>query len=145
MIIKQDFSNPLANEIEKLENSLGIIGEEIIIRENLPPGTVLEVCLNKKEIDRLRNEVRSKKEFLLKLTEKKILDDAETEEDYLDFVNNIESIKERVIEIEDESDKLRAVYLLAELNLWQSRDHKEACVFYVKALKYLFLEAKITL
>ncbi len=159
MLIKQDFTNLLSKEIEQQEAFIAIIEEEIIARTSLSKNVFkvfpndfeaqykfnLEVIHNQRAILSLQNELKSKKEFLLKLKEKALHDEPFIEEDYLDAVNNFEIAKEKISTLKDLHDQARCNYLVVEIDLWMDKKldpaHKEAVGHYFKALRLSLIDS----
>ncbi len=150
MLIKQDFTNLLSKEIEQQEAFISIIEEEIQAREwrtesEIITDSPLEAIHNRRAILSLQNELKSKKEFLLKLKEKALHDEPFIEEDYLDAVNNFEIAKEKISTLKDLHDQARCNYLVVEIDLWMDRKldpaHKEAVGHYFKALRLSLIDS----
>ncbi len=157
MLIKQDFTNLLSKEIEQQEAFIAIIEREVNVRESVSSignykesddiynSPLLKSIHNQRAILSLQNELKSKKEFLLKLKEKALHDEPFIEEDYLDAVNNFEIAKEKISTLKDLHDQARCNYLVVEIDLWMDKKldpaHKEAVGHYFKALRLSLIDS----
>jgi hypothetical protein len=143
MLIKQDFSNLLVKEIFHLQYAVSLINKEIDCRLEMNVSHKFETALEKIQNDRtilaLKNELKSKSEYLYKLKEKELHDAPFIEEDFLNAVNGFEEAKEKIATVKDPHDQARCKYLAEEIELWLKKEtlpeYKEAVGFYFKGLK----------
>lgn len=149
MVYKQDFTNVLDLEIERLESEKRALEGELKARIKLfqnavfiteeNPGSI-EFWENEKKIVWLKNDIRSKKDFLFKLNDKKLHDVSELDSEEKDMLENKDSVLLKLENaILDEHDTLRLNYMKNEFLLWHSKpdtdpSKKEASVFYYKGI-----------
>lgn len=158
MVYKQDFTSVLDLEIEKLTDASACLEGEIKAREALSdnnkrssPQNEVDYWVNKKTIGWLKGELTSKKEFLLKLRDKKLNDTSELESEHLEMVTTYDKVLFKANNADlDEHDRLRINYMRDEFLLWMGKPQeevskKEASVFFFKGIKMILEECNIKL
>lgn len=161
-VIKQNFNNPIRDEVNHLEDLLSLYKSEIDVRlkliasyltegksevsgfdvvfcdqdwEKLSHSDKLEVIQHKTKIAFLKKEILAKESWLSELKVKLLMDEAETDENYIEASNNAEDLLGKVGQIEDPHEKLKVAYEAEELKLFLQEKNKEAVAFFYKALK----------
>jgi hypothetical protein len=149
MVNKIDFANVLSLEIERLEDIIGIIKEEIKHREDprmiAHTANALDLIQNKKAIWELKAQLRSKEDFLVKLKEKSLVDTSELEADFEKLEKEVAEDKEKAEKFINDpkanhSMKLTLIYTIGELDHWmgmpvEEQSRVEASVYYWKCLR----------
>lgn len=136
---KQDFTNVLDLEINRLEKLKGAILNEIKVRKesNDEISDKIQRAVNEKVILQLEAELAAKDEFMDKLKKKNIEDKAELDAEFSEVV--LENYKDLFAQSEslplDVHDKNYVDLYMKEFNLWFKETHKEACVYYFNCLK----------
>lgn len=142
-MIKNDFTNLLDQEIERMEKLRDAIKEEIAAREyqntgydnDIVKASPVDIAVNKKQIVILQGELKAKEDSIAKLREKKMFDDAEREESYQDYLEN----RHKVIMASEREKNVHFVaifeYLKKELFLYEEEKNKEAIIYYFCSLR----------
>ncbi len=149
-MIKIDFTNVLEQEISSVAEIISALENEIKVRvyerDNATTAALspIDRAVNVRVIAELSSNLRGKKDWLKKLKEKREIDQAEVDQEYEEFTNEITGIDTDYIylkgdKIKDPHQKAMFDYLMVEFNLWRDKKldpaHKEATVFYYRALK----------
>lgn len=152
MLIKQDFTNLLEQEIERMERLIDAIELEIEERKHLdddfktsdsPKLSPLEFAINLKTIANLEAELRSKNDALLKVKEKKMFDDAERGEDYEVYKKRRDEVLSSIEKVEDVHILSYLRYAETELISYEKEEKKEPIVYYFNTIRQTLEDLEI--
>ncbi len=157
-MIKIDFTNVLEVEINNISEIISAIKNEISVRryEAENPSTEftgiagyqpkpllspIDKAVNRRIIAELTASLKSKEDWLQKLKDKRVIDEAETDSEYQKSKDQEEltDLRFNGLNIADPHEAARFKYLKTEFDLWMDKKldpaHKEACVFYYRSMK----------
>ncbi len=155
-MVKIDFTNVLEVEINNISEIIYAIKNEIQARkyEAENPATEftgtagyqpkpllspIDKAVNGRIIAELTASLKSKEDWLQKLKDKRVIDEAETDSEYQKIISNSEDLTNTAESFNDPHDEARFNYLKTEFDLWMDKKldpaHKEACVFYYRSMK----------